>query len=131
MALNPSWKSRRKDIRVSGAKALFPFTTGYAVNARRRWSRACLKIHSRPKAVSYTHLDVYKRQVYDLIYMMVDQTNPALTSAQSLMYLFYRESFVAGNRGYASAIVIWTVALIGIITALQFWGQKKWVTYMQ
>ena len=48
--LNPSWKSRRKDIRVSGAKALFPFTTGYAVNARRRWGRACLKIHSRPKA---------------------------------------------------------------------------------
>ena len=70
-------------------------------------------------------------KVYDLIYMMVDQSNPALTSAQSLMYLFYRESFVAGNRGYASAIVIWTVALIGIITALQFWGQKKWVTYMQ
>ena len=46
-------------------------------------------------------------KVYDLIYMMVEPTNPALTSAQSLMYLFYRESFVAGNRGYASAIVIW------------------------
>lgn len=68
-------------------------------------------------------------KVYDLIYMMVDQSNPAITSAQSLMYLFYRESFVAGNRGYASAIVIWTVFLIGIVTALQFWGQKKWVNY--
>lgn len=68
-------------------------------------------------------------KVYDLIYMMVDQTNPALTSAQSLMYLFYRESFVAGNRGYASTIVVWTVLLIGIITAIQFWGQKKWVNY--
>lgn len=68
-------------------------------------------------------------KVYDLIYMMVDQTNPALTSAQSLMYLFYRESFVAGNRGYASAIVIWTVFLIGIVTAIQFRGQKKWVNY--
>ena len=45
-------------------------------------------------------------KVYDLIYMMVEQTNPALTSAQSLMYLFYRESFIAGNKGYASAIVI-------------------------
>lgn len=68
-------------------------------------------------------------KVYDLIYMMVDQTNPALTSAQSLMYLFYRESFVAGNRGYASAIVVWTVLLIAGVTALQFWGQKKWVNY--
>lgn len=68
-------------------------------------------------------------KVYDLIYMMVDQSDPALTSAQSLMYLFYRESFVAGNRGYASAIVVWTVLLIAGVTALQFWGQKKWVNY--
>ena len=68
-------------------------------------------------------------KVYDLIYMMVEQTNPSLTSAQSLMYLFYRESFVAGNKGYASAIVLWTVLLIGIVTAVQFIGQKKWVNY--
>lgn len=68
-------------------------------------------------------------KVYDLIYMMVEQTNPALTSAQSLMYLFYRESFIAGNKGYASAIVIWTVLLIGIVTVFQFIGQKKWVNY--
>lgn len=61
--------------------------------------------------------------------MIVEPTNPALTSAQSLMYLFYRESFVAGNKGYASAIVIWTVLLIGIVTIIQFKGQKKWVNY--
>lgn len=68
-------------------------------------------------------------KVYDLIYMMVEDTNPALSSAQSLMYLFYRESFVAGNKGYASAIVVWNVALIAIVTAIQFKGQKKWVNY--
>lgn len=68
-------------------------------------------------------------KVYDLIYMMVDQSNPALTEAQSLMYLFYRESFVAGNKGYGSAIAIWTVLLIAVITAIQFIGQKKWVNY--
>jgi multiple sugar transport system permease protein len=68
-------------------------------------------------------------KVYDLIYMMVDTSNPAITSAQSLMYLYYREAFVAGNRGYASAIVVWTVLLIGVVTAFQFWGQKKWVNY--
>ena len=61
-------------------------------------------------------------KVYDLIYMMVEESNPALTSAQSLMFLFYRESFVAGNKGYGSAVVIWTVLLIGIVTAFQFWG---------
>lgn len=68
-------------------------------------------------------------KVYDLIYMMVEDTNPALSSAQSLMYLFYRESFVAGNKGYASAIVVWNVVLIALVTAIQFWGQKKWVNY--
>nr|WP_314459771.1 sugar ABC transporter permease [uncultured Clostridium sp.] len=68
-------------------------------------------------------------KVYDLIYMIVEQSNPALTSAQSLMYLFYRESFIAGNKGYASAIVVWTVLLIGLVTFIQFKGQKKWVNY--
>ena len=68
-------------------------------------------------------------KVYDLIYMMVEDTNPAVTSVQSLMYLFYRSSFVAGERGYGSAIVIWTVLLIGLVTVIQFYGQKKWVNY--
>ena len=68
-------------------------------------------------------------KVYDLIYMLVEESNPALSKAQSLMYLFYRESFVTGNRGLGSAVVIWTVALIGLVTAVQFWGQKKWVNY--
>ncbi len=68
-------------------------------------------------------------KVYDLIYMMVEDTNPAVTSVQSLMYLFYRESFVAGSRGSGSAIVIWTVLLIGLVTIIQFVGQKKWVNY--
>ena len=68
-------------------------------------------------------------KVYDLIYMMIEQSNPALTSAQSLMYLFFRESFVTGDRGLGSAVVIWTVAFIGIVTLVQFWGQKKWVNY--
>ena len=46
-------------------------------------------------------------KVYDLIYMMVEDTNPALTNVQSLIYLFYRESFIAGSRGYGSAIAVW------------------------
>ena len=37
-------------------------------------------------------------KVYDLIYMMVDQSNPVLPDVQSLMYLFYREAFVAATR---------------------------------
>ena len=69
-------------------------------------------------------------KVYDLIYMMVEETNPAVTSVQSLMYLFYRSSFVAGERGYGSAIVLWTVLLIGMVTVIQFYGQKKYPFYL-
>ena len=68
-------------------------------------------------------------KVYDLIYMMSDDTNPAMADMQSLMYLFYRSSFISGDRGYGSAIVVWTVGLILLVTLFQFWGQKKWVTY--
>ena len=68
-------------------------------------------------------------KVYDLIYMMSDDTNPAMADMQSLMYLFYRSSFVSGDRGYGSAIVIWTVSLILLVTLFQFWAQKKWVNY--
>ena len=68
-------------------------------------------------------------KVFDLVYMMVDDANPALNDAQTLMSLFYRVSFIAGDKGYASAIVVWTVLLIGIVTVIQFVGQKKWVNY--
>ncbi|MGI6109785.1 MAG: carbohydrate ABC transporter permease [Eubacteriaceae bacterium] len=68
-------------------------------------------------------------KVFDILYMMISDSNPALLDTQSLMMLFYRESFTIGNKGYASAIVVWTVLLIGIVTAFQFWGQKKWVSY--
>ena len=68
-------------------------------------------------------------KVFDLIYMMVDDANPALNDAQTLMSLFYRESFIAGDKGYAAAIVVWTVLLIGLVTLIQFIGQKKWVNY--
>ena len=68
-------------------------------------------------------------KVFDLVYMMVDDTNPAFNDAQTLMSLFYRESFITGDKGYASAIVVWTVLLIGVVTLIQFIGQKKWVNY--
>lgn len=68
-------------------------------------------------------------KVYDLVYMMIGEGNPAQSKAMTLIYLFYRESFVSGNRGYASAIVIWTVLLTAVITVFQFIGQKKWVNY--
>ncbi len=68
---------------------------------------------------------------FDLVYMMITDTNPAFQQSQTLMYLFYRESFQVGNKGYASALVLWTFVIILAFTAIQFVGQKKWVHYDQ
>lgn len=68
-------------------------------------------------------------QVFDLIYMVIDKNNPALYKTQSLVYLFYQNSFVENNKGYGSTIVVLLLAIIMIITVFQMWGQKKWVHY--
>lgn len=68
-------------------------------------------------------------QVFDLIFVMFDVTNPALNYVQSLVYKFYHEAFYLNDKGYGAAIVIVLVLLIGIVTIIQLIGQKKWVHY--
>ncbi|MGO2082898.1 carbohydrate ABC transporter permease [Vagococcus sp.] len=68
-------------------------------------------------------------QVFDLIFMMIDKTNVALPKTQSLVYLFYKQSFIMNDKGYGSAIVMVLLLIIMIITAIQMKIQKKWVNY--
>lgn len=68
-------------------------------------------------------------QVFDLIFMMIDKTNAALPKTQSLVYLFYKQSFIMNDKGYGSAIVMVLLLIIMIITAIQVKLQKKWVNY--
>lgn len=68
-------------------------------------------------------------QVFDVIYMMIDKSNPALQKCQSLVYLFYKYSFIQSNKGYGSAIVMLLLVVILIVTAIQMICQKKWVNY--
>lgn len=68
-------------------------------------------------------------QVFDSVYIMMDQTNPALYKTQSLVYLFYKYSFEEFNKGYGSAIVLLLLLVIIIITIIQLTMQKKWVSY--
>lgn len=68
-------------------------------------------------------------QVFDLIYMVIERNNPALTKTQSLVYLFYQYTFVEKNVGYGSTIVVILLSLIMIITVFQMIIQKKWVHY--
>jgi multiple sugar transport system permease protein len=68
-------------------------------------------------------------QVFDLIFMVMDKTNPALAKSQSLVYLFYKYSFTNGNKGYGSTIVVLLLIIILLITVVQMFAQKKWVFY--
>lgn len=68
-------------------------------------------------------------QVFDHIYMMVDSTNPALKSAQSLVYLFYKYTFVQYNKGVGSTFASLLLGLVLILTCIQMYVQKKWVVY--
>ncbi|WP_026652008.1 carbohydrate ABC transporter permease [Butyrivibrio proteoclasticus] len=68
-------------------------------------------------------------QVFDVIYMIIDNTNPALFKTQSLVWLFYKYSFSQGNKGYGATVVVVLLIVIMIITAIQMIGQKKWVHY--
>lgn len=68
-------------------------------------------------------------QVFDLIYMVMDKSNPALEKTQSLVYLFYKYAFINKNMGYGATIVVVLLVITMIITAFQMIGQKKWVFY--
>jgi multiple sugar transport system permease protein len=70
---------------------------------------------------------IHALQVFDLVFAMIAPTNPALPRAQSVVYLFYREAFVANDRGYAAAIVMALLVVILVITLIQFRLQRRWV----
>lgn len=68
-------------------------------------------------------------QVFDHIYMMLDSTNPALKSGESIVYLFYKYTFANNNKGYGSAIATVLLFLVMLLTVIQMKVQKKWIHY--
>lgn len=68
-------------------------------------------------------------QLFDLLYALMGPTNPAMSRTQSLVYLFYEQAFGQNDKGYASAIAMLILLIIGVITVIQFRFQKRWVTY--
>ena len=73
---------------------------------------------------------IQSMQVFDVIYMMIDVTNPAYERTVSLVYLFYNNSFKYSDQGYGSTIVMLLLVIILIVTVIQLRVQKKWVNYM-
>lgn len=61
--------------------------------------------------------------------MMMPPSSEAMYKTQSLAYLFYKHSFILNDKGYGSAIVVFLLLIILMITAVQMKLQKMWVHY--
>ena len=59
--------------------------------------------------------------------MVMDDSNPAMSSVQTVVPLFYRYAFTYGNKGYGSAIVILLLVVIMVLTVILQKSEKKWV----
>ncbi|MBP3522193.1 MAG: sugar ABC transporter permease, partial [Clostridia bacterium] len=68
-------------------------------------------------------------QVFDLPFMVMDNSNQALPSVQSVVYVFYQYAFTYNNRGYGAAIVVCMLVVILALTKLLQATEKKWVFY--
>ncbi|MDY3005895.1 carbohydrate ABC transporter permease [Anaerococcus porci] len=66
-------------------------------------------------------------QVFDIVFMMITKTSPALKSTQTIVYLFYQSAIDFGRKGYGAAIATILFIIIMILTFLQLKIQRKWV----
>jgi multiple sugar transport system permease protein len=73
-------------------------------------------------------------QVFDLIFVMISSgrsasTSPVIDQTQSLVYLFYKNTFVINEQGEGAAVVLTLFIIIVLITLIQFRLQRRWVHY--
>ncbi|MFF2851021.1 carbohydrate ABC transporter permease [Streptomyces sp. NPDC058001] len=68
-------------------------------------------------------------QTFDLIYVMMSNSNPALASTQSVVSLFYQWAFQQNAQGAATALAFLLMVMTAALTFVQFRLQKRWVHY--
>ncbi|MBG6237756.1 multiple sugar transport system permease protein [Mycetocola sp. CAN_C7] len=69
-------------------------------------------------------------QLFDLLYALLGPANPVMPKTQSLVFLYYDAAFSSNEKGYASAIGILILLIIGLFTLVQFRLQRRWVHYV-
>ena len=65
-------------------------------------------------------------QVFVEVQVMTPSGGPNYSAATVVFYL-YEKAFTNGQLGYGSAVAVILALIIFLITALNFWGQNKWV----
>ncbi|ADB33949.1 binding-protein-dependent transport systems inner membrane component [Kribbella flavida DSM 17836] len=68
-------------------------------------------------------------QLFDQLFALLGPTNPVMPKTQSLVFLFYDAAFVGNERGYAAAVAVLILAVVGLLTLFQFRFQRRWVNY--
>lgn len=68
-------------------------------------------------------------QQFDLIYMVMDTSNPALSKVETVVPVFYRYAFTYGDKGYGATFVMLLLAVILFVTFLLQKAEEKWVYY--
>lgn len=68
-------------------------------------------------------------QLFDLPFMIMDQSSRAWPSVKTITYLFYEYAFERSNRGYGATIIMFLIAIISVITVILQKSEKKWVHY--
>ncbi|HET6299707.1 MAG TPA: sugar ABC transporter permease [Kribbella sp.] len=68
-------------------------------------------------------------QLFDQLFALLGPENPVMSKTQSLVFLFYSAAFDTNERGYAAAVAVLILAVVGLLTLFQFRLQRRWVTY--
>lgn len=68
-------------------------------------------------------------QVFDLIFIMMDQQATLLDQTRTVVYSIWEDGFKYFNMGYASAQAFMLFVVILIFTMVQMYIQKRWVHY--
>ena len=68
---------------------------------------------------------IHGMELFDLIFIMIGESNPIKGDTQSMVSLFYREAFISNDKGTGAAIAILLMLIIGALTAAQFAVQRR------
>jgi multiple sugar transport system permease protein len=67
-------------------------------------------------------------KVFDLVYVMTGGGPGRATNV--LVFTIWDRAFIYSQYGYSSAIAMVLLAIVLVITVLQFRMEKKWVSYL-
>jgi len=101
-----------------------------AIDGAGRWAtfrRVTLPLLSPASLFLLVWLTINALQLFDEVYLST--AGGPLNSTSVLVYYLYEQAFTNFNFGYASAIAYFLFVVIIIVTAVQFWGGRRFVHY--